>query len=62
MEYAEKGSLADALRTGRLRKPNGLPDLSMVLSCLTDIASGGSPDGSTQVLLAMQFNLRNKQL
>ncbi|CAL8462804.1 g2337 [Coccomyxa elongata] len=40
MEYAEKGSLADALRTGRLRRPNGLPDLSMVLSCLTDIASG----------------------
>lgn len=40
MEYAEKGSLADALRVGRLRRPNGLPDLSMVLSCLTDIASG----------------------
>jgi hypothetical protein len=40
MEYAEKGSLADALRVGRLNKPNGLPDLANVLSCLTDIASG----------------------
>ncbi|EIE27156.1 kinase-like protein [Coccomyxa subellipsoidea C-169] len=40
MEYAEKGSLADALRVGRFNRPNGLPDISTVLSCLTDVASG----------------------
>jgi hypothetical protein len=40
MEYAEKGSLADALRVGRLKRPNGYPDLITVVSCLLDIASG----------------------
>jgi hypothetical protein len=41
MEYAEKGSLADLLRRGRLMHPNGPGyDLLPVLACLTDIASG----------------------
>lgn len=40
MEYAEKGSLADALRTGRLKRPNGLPELGVIIACLQDIASG----------------------
>lgn len=44
MEYAEKGSLADALRVGRFNRPNGLPDISTVLSCLTDVASGEPPE------------------
>lgn len=42
MEYAEKGSLADALRVNRFKRPNGLPELSTVLSCLMDIASGAA--------------------
>lgn len=40
MEYAEKGSLADALRIGRFKRANGSPDLSTVIACLQDIASG----------------------
>ena len=40
MEYAEKGSLADALRTGRLRRPGGFPELGVIIACLQDIASG----------------------
>ena len=40
MEYAEKGSLADALRTGRLRRPSGFPELGVIIACLQDIASG----------------------
>lgn len=40
MEYAEKGSLADALRTGRLRRQNGFPELGVIIACLQDIASG----------------------
>lgn len=40
MEYAEKGSLADALRTGRLKRPNGSPELGVIVACLQDIASG----------------------
>ena len=43
MEYAEKGSLADALRMGRLKRPNGFPELGVIVACLQDIASGG-PD------------------
>ena len=41
MEYAEKGSLADALRTGRLKRPCGFPELGVIIACLQDIASGG---------------------
>ena len=40
MEYAEKGSLADALRTGRLKRPGGFPELGVIIACLQDIASG----------------------
>ena len=42
MEYCERGSLADALRTGRLRRPHGtgLPDLAALVACLLDIAQG----------------------
>ena len=40
MEYAEKGSLADALRTGRLKRPGGFPELGIIIACLQDIASG----------------------
>ena len=40
MEYAEKGSLADMLRKGRLQRPDGSPDLIAIISCLQDIASG----------------------
>lgn len=43
MEYAEKGSLADAIRVGRLKGSNGFPDLQIVISCLLDIASGTTP-------------------
>ena len=43
MEYAEKGSLADALRTGRLRRQNGFPELGVIIACLQDIASGRPP-------------------
>ena len=41
MEYAERGSLADSLRTGRLRRVgNGLPNLACIVQCLQDIANG----------------------
>ena len=41
MEYAERGSLADSLRTGRLRRAdNGLPNLACIVQCLQDIANG----------------------
>ena len=40
MEYAEKGSLADALRIGRFKRASGYNDLYTVLSCLQDIANG----------------------
>ena len=41
MEYAEKGSLADLLRRGKLMRPDGrCCDLFSALACLTDIASG----------------------
>lgn len=40
MEYAEKGSLADALRTGRLKRSGGFPELGVIIACLQDIASG----------------------
>ena len=41
MEYAERGSLADSLRTGRLRRADsGLPDLACIVQCLQDLANG----------------------
>jgi len=42
MEYCERGSLADALRSGRLRRPDtsGTPDMLAIIACLLDIASG----------------------
>ena len=41
MDYAERGSLADSLRTGRLRRAdNGLPNLACIVQCLQDIANG----------------------
>ncbi|KAK9827328.1 hypothetical protein WJX81_005997 [Elliptochloris bilobata] len=42
MEYCERGSLADALRSGRLRRPDttGTPDMQTIIACLLDIASG----------------------
>ena len=46
MEYAEKGSLADALRTGRLKRPGGFPELGVIIACLQDIASGELADSS----------------
>ena len=41
MEYAERGSLADSLRTNRLqRADSGLPNLACIVQCLQDIANG----------------------
>ena len=41
MDYAERGSLADSLRTGRLRRAdNGAPNLACIVQCLQDIANG----------------------
>ena len=41
MEYAERGSLADALRRGRLRRADsGTPNLAAIVQCMQDIASG----------------------
>ena len=41
MEYAERGSLADSLRRGRLRRAdNGAPNLAIILQCLQDVANG----------------------
>jgi hypothetical protein len=40
MEYAEKGSLADLLRRGRLMLPDGSPNLLPIVCCLQDIACG----------------------
>ncbi len=44
MEYAEKGSLADALRTGRFKRGStGFPDLATIIACLQDVANGALP-------------------
>jgi hypothetical protein len=44
MEYAQKGSLADVLRKGKLMRPDGQGcDPLQVLGCLIDIASGALP-------------------
>ena len=41
MEYAEKGTLADLVHKGRLKRPDGRGcDLFAAIACLTDIASG----------------------
>jgi hypothetical protein len=41
MEYAEKGTLADLVHKGRLKRPDGRScDLFSAIACLTDIASG----------------------
>ena len=41
MDYAERGSLADSLCTGRLRRAdNGAPNLACIVQCLQDIANG----------------------
>ena len=53
MEYAEKGSLADALRTGRLKRPNGLPELGVIIACLQDIASGTPSESAALPALQM---------
>ena len=46
MEYAEKGSLADALRVGRFKRGStGFPELATVVACLQDIANGAPPGG-----------------
>jgi hypothetical protein len=43
MEYAEKGSLADLLRRGKLMRADGrFCDMFSALACLTDIASGAA--------------------
>ena len=52
MEYAEKGSLADALRTGRLRRSNGFPELGVIIACLQDIASGRPTNMSPRSFLS----------
>ena len=55
MEYAERGSLADSLRTGRLRRAdNGLPNLACILQCLQDIANGAP----VQLPLTMALSLQ----
>ena len=41
MEYAERGSLADALRRGRLRRADTeTPNLAAIVHCLQDVANG----------------------
>lgn len=40
MDYAERGSLADSLRGGKLRRADGAPDLAAIVQCLQDIANG----------------------
>jgi hypothetical protein len=40
MEYCERGSLDELVRSGRLRLETGYPDLPVILACLLDIASG----------------------
>lgn len=71
MEYAERGSLADFLRRGRLRRADtGTPNLAATVQCLQDIANGvrmclsmqgsfgGLADaGLVQVLLQASFQL-----
>ena len=40
-EFADKGSLADAIRAGRFRrKLDGSLDTTAILKCLNDVASG----------------------
>ena len=44
MEYAERGSLADLLRIGKLRRVDSeTPKLAIIVQCLQDIANGGLP-------------------
>ena len=44
MEYAERGSLADSLRRGRLRRADtGAPNLAAIVQCLQDVANGEAP-------------------
>ena len=40
-EFADKGSLADAIKAGRFRrKLDGSLDTTAILKCLNDVASG----------------------
>ena len=50
MDYAERGSLADSLRGGKLRRADGAPDLAAIVQCLQDIANGVR---SSHVIIAM---------
>ncbi|KAK9842248.1 hypothetical protein WJX81_002584 [Elliptochloris bilobata] len=41
MEFCDRGSLSDMVRANRFRrKPDGEPDMSAILRCLIDVASG----------------------
>lgn len=65
-EFADKGSLADAIKAGRFRrKLDGSLDTTAILKCLSDVASGAPafvgfwhcPIGSNTVLLALRSSL-----
>ena len=55
-EYADKGSLADAIAAGRFRrKLDGSVDVVAILKCLNDVAAGACASPSVPCLVCHQL-------